>query len=323
MTTLAKTSIYTALGGNVIVALIKLVAFAVSGSSAMLVEAIHSLVDTLNQLLLLFGLYRGARPPDARHPFGYGLEAYFWTFVVSLLIFLLGGVASIYGGVQKLLHPAPIEHVTLTLSVLLACGIFEVADLVIAVRVSDAGRPAASRKHYPKISVRQAIRLSADPGVFEVLAEDVASVVGLAFAALGVVGAAWLGWPFADGLAAVAIGVLLVVVAIVLVRETRSLLTAEAASPSLLAEVDAVLFRDTRVSAVCEVLSMTLGPQEVLMVITLEFVETFSRPQLEAAIDDLTARLKALDPRITRLFLRPGRALRGASLAAGGALGAP
>jgi cation diffusion facilitator family transporter len=310
MATPSKTSIYAALAGNVAVGGVKLMAYAFSGSSSMLVEAIHSAIDTLNQGLLLFGLKRGARPPDDRHPFGYGLEAYFWTFVVALLIFLAGGLASIYEGVQKLLHPAPIEHVPLTIAVLAVCMVFEIVSLVVSLRQAERGRPGSSRKRVPRPSLAQWIHFSPDPGVFEVLAEDAASILGLVFAFLGVVGTAWFGWPLADGVAAVAIGLLLVLLAGIVVVETHSLLTGEAALPSTVNAAREILDSDPRVDSVCEVLSMQLGPDEILMAATLDFQDNLTGPQLEEASDQLTEKLLAADPRITRLFLRPGRAKR-------------
>lgn len=305
----SKTSIYAALAGNVAVGGAKLVAYVFSGSSSMLVESIHSAIDTLNQCLLLFGLKRGTRPADDRHPFGYGLEAYFWTFIVAFLIFLAGGVASIYEGVQKILHPTPVGHVALTLAVLGLCMIFEIASLVVSIRQAERGRSPLSRKRVPKPSLAQLIHFSQDPGVFEVLAEDAASILGLILAFLGVAGSAWFKWPSADGAAAVAIGFLLVLLAAAVVVETHSLLTGEAALPSTIAAARAILEGDTRVDAVCEVLSMQLGPDEILMAATLDFNNDLTGPELEQAADELTDKLQSADPRITRVFIRPGRVL--------------
>jgi cation diffusion facilitator family transporter len=305
----SRTSIYAALVGNVAVGVVKLLAYFLSGSSSMLVESIHSAIDTLNQGLLLLGQRLGARPPDDRHPFGYGLEAYFWTFVVALLIFTVGGVASIYEGAQKLLHPTPLEHVPLTLGVLAICMVFEIASLAVSLRAAEDGRSGPSRKRVPKPSLAQFIHFSPDPGVFEVLAEDAASILGLLIAFFGVAGSVWFGWPWADGAAAVAIGLLLVVLAGVVVAETRSLLTGEAALPSTVEAARLIFEEDPSVDTVCEVLSMQLGPDEILMAATLDFNDNMSTPQLEEAADDLTKKLKAADPRITRVFLRPGRAL--------------
>jgi cation diffusion facilitator family transporter len=306
----SQRSIHAALAGNVAVGVVKLLAFFLSGSSSMLVESIHSAIDTLNQGLLLVGQRRGARPPDERHPFGYGLEAYFWTFVVALLIFAAGGVAAIYEGIQKLLHPAPVEHVPLTLGVLAVCMVFEILSLVVSIRAAEDGRSGLSRKRFPRPSLAQLIHYSADPGVFEVLAEDAASILGLVIAFLGVVGSAWFGWPWADGAAAIAIGLLLVVLAGVVVAETHSLLTGEAALPSTVEAARSIFAQDPSVDTVCEVLSMQLGPDEILMAATLDFKDDMSAPQLEEAADGLTEKLKAADPRITRVFLRPGRAMR-------------
>jgi cation diffusion facilitator family transporter len=308
MATPSKISIYSALAGNVGVGAVKLLAFAMSGSSSMLVEAIHSAIDTLNQGLLLFGIWRGARPPDARHPFGYGLEAYFWTFVVALLIFAAGGVAAIHEGIERIRHPAPVSHVGLTLAVLGVCMIFEIASLVVSLRAAEQGRTPLARKRFPRPSLVQRIHFSPDPGVFEVLAEDAASILGLILAFLGVIGSAWFGWHQADGVAAVAIGLMLVALAGVVVAETHSLLTGEAALPSTIEAACKILTDDPRVDVVCEVLSMQLGPQEILMAATLDFRDDLTGPELEEATDELTAKLQSADPAITRLFLRPGRA---------------
>jgi cation diffusion facilitator family transporter len=305
----SKTSIYSALVGNVAVAAVKFGAYALSGSSAMLTEAIHSVVDTINQLLLLFGMHRGAKPPDEDHPFGHGMEVYFWTFVVSLLIFALGGAVAIYQGVLKLLHPTPIDHAWLGMAVIALSAVFEVVSLVISRNAAELTRSAITRKFFPKLTLWRAIHISKDPAVFEVFAEGGASVIGLAIAAAGIAGSAWLGWPQADGMASIAIGLLLAFVAFVLGSETRSLLTGESAAKPVVDEVRAIVAADTRVHAVCEVQSMHLGPEEILVALTLDFQDSLTGPELEQAADELTERLKAADPRITRLFIRPGAVL--------------
>jgi cation diffusion facilitator family transporter len=302
----SQISIYSALIGNVAVAVVKFGAFGLSSSSAMLTEAIHSVIDTLNQLLLLYGTHRGAQPPDEQHPFGYGMEVYFWTFVVALLIFALGGTLALYEGVQKLLHPAPIQHAGFSVAVIALSAVFEVASLVISMRAAESTRSAIARRS-PKPSLLRAIHVSKDPGVFEVFAEGAASIVGLAVAAAGVVAAAWLGAPWADGLASIGIGLLLAMIAFILGAETRSLLTGEAAAKPVVDEVRSILQADPRVRAVSEVHSMHLGPEEILVAVSLDFQESLSGPQLELAADELTDRLKAADARITRLFLRPRR----------------
>jgi cation diffusion facilitator family transporter len=290
----------------VAVTLLKFGAWALGGSAAMLTEAIHSVVDTANQLLLLFGMHRGAKPPDEDHPFGYGMEMYFWTFVVSLLIFALGGAVAMYQGMLKLLHPAPIDHAGLRMAVIAIATVFEVVSLGISMKASEKARSAIGRRARPKLSIMQAIHISKDPGVFEVYAEGAASVIGLAIAAAGIAGAAWLGWAWADGAASIAIGLLLAVVAFVLGSETRSLLTGESAAKPVVDEMRSILSADKRVKAVREVRSMHLGPEQILVAATLDFEDSLSGPDLEQAADELTVRLKAADKRITRLYLRPG-----------------
>jgi cation diffusion facilitator family transporter len=296
----STTVVYAALAGNLAIAATKFVAFALTGSSAMLTEAIHSSVDTGNQGLLLLGLARARKPPSETHPFGYGMEVYFWAFVVALLIFALGGAFSIYEGVLKILRPEPIERAWINFLVIGLAVLFEGGSFLVAwkeFRVLTRGTP-----------LLRAIRRSKDPPVFAVLLEDGAALAGLAIAALGVAGSSVLGVPWADGAASVAIGVLLVLVAIFLANETRSLLTGESASPRIVEEVRQMLAADPRIDTVAEVLSMHLGPQEILLGVTLDFHDDLTAGEIEDAADDFAVRIRAIDARITRVFVRSGRA---------------
>ena len=311
MATPSRFSILAALAGNVAVGSVKLLAYGLGGSSSMLVEAVHSAVDTLNQGLLLIGQWRGARAPDESHPFGYGLDAYFWTFVVGLMIFTAGGMASIYEGVEKLRHPEPISHVTLSVTVLALCMIFEIASLAIAMRQSDNNRSLLFRRgNRRRRSIATVIHGSPDPGIFEVLAEDVASIMGILIAFAGVAGSAWLGWPAADGWAAIAIGVLLMLLAIVVLAESHSLLTGESASGPVVDGLRAIMEADSRVESVCEILTMFLGPNLLLVAATLNFRDGLSGAEIAAANDEICAQLRAADSRISQLFLRTGRPAR-------------
>jgi cation diffusion facilitator family transporter len=295
----STTVVYAALGGNLAIAVTKAIAFALTGSSAMLTEAIHSAVDTGNQGLLLLGIRRAARPPSATHPFGHGMELYFWAFVVALLIFALGGAFSIYEGVLKIRQPEPIDRPWINFLVLGLAGLFEGGSFLVAWRefsVLRRGAPFLAALHGSK-----------DPSIFAVLLEDGAALAGLALAALGVAGTTVLHLPWADGAASVAIGVLLVLVAIFLANETRSLLTGEAASPRIIAEVRAAIAADPRVDSVAEVLSMHLGPQEILLGVTLDWCDSLTAPDIEQAADDFADRLRTIDSRITRVFVRSGR----------------
>lgn len=302
-------SVIGGLAGNLAVAGVKLLAWFFSGSSAMLTEAIHSLVDSLNQLLLLFGLHESHKPPDDNHPFGHGMELYFWTFVVAILIFSIGGALGLYEGVHKFAHPARVTHVWLNLGVIAVSAVIEVLSLALSLKAARDSQSPIVRRVVPKLNLIRLVHMSKDPGIYEVLAENAAAVLGLVFATLGVIGSAWFDWPHADAIASVAIGGLLVAVAVYLAVETRSLLTGETASEPVLAEIRRVLGDDKRIQEVCEIQSMHLGPQDILVAATLDFRDDLTAPELEAAADELTGRLKAAEPRITRVFIRPGQAV--------------
>jgi cation diffusion facilitator family transporter len=296
----STTVVYAALAGNLAIAATKFVAFALTGSSAMLTEAIHSSVDTGNQGLLLLGLSRAKKPPSQTHPFGYGMEVYFWAFVVALLIFALGGAFSIYEGILKIRQPEPIGRAWINFLVIGLAVLFEGGSFLVAwkeFKVIRRGTPFF-----------RAIRSSKDPSVFAVLLEDGAALAGLAIAALGVAGSTVFGLAWADGAASVAIGVLLVLVAIFLANETRSLLTGESASPRIVEAVRERLAADPRVDSVAEVLSMHLGPQEILLGVTLDFQDSLTAGEIEEAGDDFAGVIQDIDARITRVFVRSGRA---------------
>jgi len=300
----AKTSsqivIYAALAGNLAIAATKFIAFFLTGSSAMLTEAIHSSVDTGNQGLLLLGLARARKAPSETHPFGYGMELYFWAFVVALLIFAMGGAFSIYEGVHKILEPEPMQRAWINFVVIGLAMVFEGGSFLVAWREFKVLRRGAP--------FFVSLLRSKDPSIFAVLLEDGAALAGLFIAGLGVAGAAIFGLPWADGAASIAIGVLLVLVAVFLANETRSLLTGESASPRIVAEVKAALEADARVESVAEVLSMHLGPQEILLGVTLDFRDDLTAVDIEAAGDDFAGVIRGVDARITRVFVRSGRA---------------
>ncbi len=291
--------ILAALAGNLAIAATKLAAALFTRSSAMLSEAIHSSVDTGNQGLLLVGLRRAVRPPSPRHPFGHGMELYFWAFIVALMIFALGGAVSVYEGWRKIAEPVPVESAWVNFLVLGASILFEALSFRVAFREfrrSHAGEP-----------FWQAIRASKDPSVFAVLLEDAAALAGLAIALVGLGLAEWLDMPALDGAASIGIGLLLVLTAGFLANETRSLLTGEAASPRLVAEVRATLTADPRVRAVEELLSMHLGPAEVLMAVTIDLADDLPGAGVEQAARELSHRIEDRHPEVTRIFLRPRR----------------
>jgi cation diffusion facilitator family transporter len=295
-----KLVVLAALSGNLAIAVSKFVAYLFTGSSAILTEAIHSVVDTGNQALLLLGMRRAAKAPDESHPFGYGMEAYFWGFIVALAIFLLGGAVSIWQGVLKVQHPHPIERPWVSLLVIGVAMGFESASFAIGLR--------EFRRFWRDTPLFLSIRRSKDPNLFAVLLEDSAALAGLVIALVGVSASSFLGWIWADGAASILIGALLVLVAAFLANETRSLLTGEAATPRIVEAVRRLLDEDPRVVAAPEVLSLHLGPREIMFALTLHLSDALTRAEMEIALQELTDKIKAVDPRITRVFLRPAPA---------------
>jgi len=294
----SRTAIFAAAAGNLAIAASKFAAFAFTGSSAMLTEAIHSVVDTGNQGLLLLGIARAARPPDARHPFGHGMELYFWSFVVALMIFALGGAFSIYEGLHKLADPQPIRDAWINFLVLGVAVCLEGTSFFVAWRENR-------RRGDGDVPLLQSVRRSKDPSLFAVLLEDAAALAGLAMAAAGVAAAAFLDFPAADGIASIGIGLLLTAVAAFMANETRSLLTGEAASPRVIAQVREILVSDRRVDEVAEILSLHFGPNDILLGVTLDFRDGLAAAEVEAAALELGRRIQEAVPDVRRLFLRP------------------
>jgi cation diffusion facilitator family transporter len=295
----SKHVIYAALAGNLAIAVTKFAAAAWTGSSAMLSEGIHSTVDSTNQAILLLGIKRASRPPDARHPFGYGMEIYFWAFVVALLIFALGGALSIYDGVQRLLHPEPMHNAWANFVVLGIALVIESFTLRVAWK--------ELRLRQPNRSIMRALRASKDPSVFAIFCEDAAALAGLSVALIGVSLAYFLDMPVFDGIASIGIGLILVATAIFLSHETLSLMAGESASAAVLADVNGVLTSDRRVRKVDEVLSMHLGPNEILLAVSVDFDESLSGEEVETTMRELTRGLEACREEISRVFLRPVR----------------
>ena len=291
--------VLVALAGNLAIAAMKLAAWVFTRSTAMLTEGIHSLVDSGDQILLLVGQKRGAKPPDASHPLGYGMETYFWSFIVALQVFLVGGAVSVYEGIAKLLHPGGIERPWISLAVLAFSALFEGASFMTAYR--EFKRTVGRRR----IRLLRFLQLSKDPNVFATLLEDGAAITGLGIAALGIILSALLGWLWADGLASILIGLLLVGVALFLGNEIRSLIAGEAAADPVTDQVREVIKADRRVVALDEVLSLHLGPDKIMFVASVRFREDLSSKDLQQAARDLTAAIRETDPRIERVFLQP------------------
>ena len=236
----SKKVIYAALIGNALIAVTKFAAATVTGSSAMLAEGIHSLVDTGNQGLLLYGLARAGKPADEKHPFGYGAELYFWAFVVAIMIFAIGAGISIYEGVHKVMDPHAITNPLINYVVLGLAMIFEGVAWWIALK--------EFRTRKGKRGWIEAVRDSKDPSVFTVLFEDTAAMLGLIVAFLGIAGAQYFGIAALDGTASIVIGVILAITAALLAYETKGLLIGEAAAPEVVETVRAILSAQLRLS---------------------------------------------------------------------------
>lgn len=293
----STSAIYAALAGNIAVAIVKFGAAWWSGSGAMLGEAIHSTVDTGNQILLLHGFRRASRPPDKWHPFGYGMEFYFWAFIVALLIFALGGALTIYEGIRRLIAPPHLTDPWLNFLVLGCAFVFELLPFLAAWRQFEEGEGGASPL--------TALFHSKDPGIFAVLVEDGAAIIGLLIAAVGLGLTMALQTPIYDAGASIFIGMLLIGAAFILASETRSLLIGESASPRTLRRIRHILSKDPRVAGIGELLTMHFGPNEILLALSIDFHDELSLAEIEQTIEQITAQLKGKIPRLTRIFLRP------------------
>jgi cation diffusion facilitator family transporter len=291
--------VYAALAGNVAIAVAKFVAYLISRSSAMLTEAIHSLVDSVDQVLLLVGQSRGRRPPDAGHPLGHGMENYFWSIIVAVMVLLLGGGASLYEGVRHVFAPEPIASPAINFTVLGIAAVFESSTLAIAYR--EFKRVVRGRD----VALWRFIRISKDPSLYASLLEDSAALIGIGIAALGVLGSAIFQIRWADGAASIAIGGLLTAVAFVLANETRSLIAGEAVAPPIMAEIKRLLNDDVRIEKVDDIATLHLGPKKVLVALTLSFRSETTLADLRAAIREITIALQQADARIAYVYVRP------------------
>lgn len=290
-----KTVIYAALAGNSAIAVTKIAAAIFTGSSAMFSEAIHSMVDTGNQTLLLYGMRRARRPADKHHPFGYGREIYFWAFVVAILIFAVGAGVSIYEGIEKVKHPEPITNAGINYIVLSFAMVFEGGAWWIAYRAFDSTRG--------KRSLLAAVRDSKDPSIFTVLLEDTAAMLGLLIAFIGIALGQWLEIPELDGVASIGIGCILAGAAMLLARETKGLLIGEGASPEIVEEIRQVLGGQSAIERVNEILSVHLGPDDILVNVSVEFRDGLEVGAIERHTAAIEREIKARIPGARRIFI--------------------
>jgi cation diffusion facilitator family transporter len=296
--------IYAAIVANLGIAVSKFIVAGITGSAAMLAEGIHSAVDTGNELLLLIGERNSAKPADAKHPFGYGKELYFWALIVALSVFSLGGGLSIYHGIEALRRPEPLQDPTWNYVVLAVSALFEGYSW-------NVSRKALNKRRKPGASLWQTVHASKDASVFTVFIEDSAALIGLGIAAVGIVLGQVFDNPYFDPAASVLIGLLLVGAAFTLARETGALLVGEGIGPDATRKVREVFEKDPAILSVAELQSMQLGPDEVLLTAAVQFRRGMRIDEVEAAIERLEKAVMALFPAIRHIYFESG-ALRSA-----------
>ena len=293
----SRKAIAAAFLANLGIAIAKLVGFVITGASSMLAESIHSMADTANQGLLVLGGRQAARPATPEHPFGYGRDRYFWAFVVAMVLFLVGGLFALYEGVDKLRNPHEIDSPAVALGILGVALVLESFSLRTAVH---AARPQRGERSWVTY-----IRRSKSPELPVVLLEDLGALLGLAFAFLGVTLAVVLDQPRWDGVGTLAIGVLLVTIAVILVVEMKSLLIGEGASPEDQRRIRAEIEATPQVRRLIHMRTLHLGPDELLVAGKIELELDLTVPEIAAAINECEARIRAAVPIARVIYLEP------------------
>jgi cation diffusion facilitator family transporter len=293
----SKTVILAAFSGNLFIALVKFAAAWLTTSSAMLAEAVHSTADTMNQVLLFVGIKKAAKKADELHPFGFSGEAYFWSFIVAIILFTSGAIFSIYEGVQKLRHPAAVEHMLVALLVLVIAATTEATALRVAFRKINIERGKTGLVAY--------LHQTKKAELVVVFLEDTAALTGLAIALAALLLEHFTGILFFDGLASVLIGVLLAVTALLMGNETKSLLISEGADPALLRKIRLQLLHDESISRVIHIRSLHLGAEDILLAVKVEFNPELNARQISNLINSIEAELRARYPQINKIFIEP------------------
>ncbi|WP_315787958.1 cation diffusion facilitator family transporter [Fischerella sp. JS2] len=291
----SKKTIFAAMGANLAIAITKFVTAFITNSSAMISEGIHSLVDTVDQLLLLLGIRMSQKPADDSHPFGYGQELYFWTLIVAILIFSIGGGMSIYEGIIHVINPSPLEDPMWNYIVLGIAIIFEGFSWTVALREF---LPTKGNQTF-----WQAIKNSKDPTIFTVLFEDSAAILGLLVALLGVFLGHLFNNIYFDGIASIIIGIILAIVAVLLAIESKGLLVGESANSQTIANIRSLSKKEPRVQEVIRVLTMQLAPQEVLLNLEIQFSKNLTGEEIASTVDNLEAKIRQKHPEIKQIFI--------------------
>ena len=292
----SKLSLYGGIAANVAIAISKFIAAYFTGSSAMLSEGIHSLVDTGNSGLLLYGTAQSERPADAEHPFGHSKELYFWGLIVAVLIFAIGGGMSFYEGIKHIQHPEPIEDSTWNYVVLGVSFLFEGLAFYLSVKALLA--QSSGNMGFVKM-----LRTSRDPAVFASVMENLAALLGLAIAGIGVFLGHWLNNPYFDGGASIAIGLLLMLVAVFLVGRTKGLLVGTGVDAETLANLERIARAAPQVREIRSPLTMYLGPNDVIMALDVDFADDLTSTQVAVAVEHLQDAIRAEHPEVQRIFI--------------------
>jgi cation diffusion facilitator family transporter len=296
----SRAALYGAMAANAAIATTKFIVAGITGSSAMLSEGIHSLVDTGDSILLLVGKHRSLRPPSPEHPFGHGKELYFWSLIVGVLIFGLGGGVSLYEGIQHVREPHPLKDAHWSYIVLGLAAVFEGISFTIAWR--------AFRRERGDAGFWEALHRSKDPTVFTVVVEDGAALLGLAVAALGVFCSHQLQMPRLDGVASIVIGLLLAGVAVLLARETKGLLIGEPARSGIVERVADIVMAKEWITGVNHVRTIHSSPRQVFVAISADFRDDLTMGEAETLIEALESELRAAIPELRSIYIRPEKA---------------
>ncbi|MCK5903054.1 MAG: cation transporter [Cocleimonas sp.] len=291
----SKKVIFAALVGNALIAITKFIASAYTGSAAMFSEGIHSLVDTGNQFLLLYGMKQAARPANKEFPFGHGKEIYFWSFVVAILIFALGAGISLYEGIHHVLHPAQLSDPTINYIVLALAFLFEGVAFNIALK--------EFKKTKGELGYVEAVKRGKDPSMFVVLFEDGAAMLGLVVAFIGIGLAQITGIAAFDGIASIIIGLILAFTALWMAKETKGLLIGESAHPEIVDAIKIMINQIEPIERTNEVLTLHMGPDYILVNISADFKKSASSDDVESAIALLDQRIKARFTHVKRIFV--------------------
>lgn len=292
----SKLAVYGAIASNLIIAVVKYIVAFITGSSAMLSEGIHSTADTGNELLLLLGMHQSRQPPDKRHPFGYGQELYFWSLIVAIILFGIGGGMSIYEGITHLVHPSELRNPVWNYVVLGISFVVEGVSMVIAVR------EFLKRKEKDE-SVWQGLRNSKDPSIFIVIGENTAAMAGLLVALIGVFLGHQLNSPYPDGIASIVIGLILASVAVFLAYQSKSLLVGETADFETVEGIHSLVANHPAVNNLRQPLTMHFGPDDILLNLVVDFKSDINANQMVEVIDDLETKIHQKYPKVQQIFM--------------------